>query len=186
MAMEQRTYGTEGIIIGRRNFGEADRVLTIFTKHHGKIRVTARGIRRTTSRKRGSLELFSYVRVFIARGKALDVLAEVEMKESFGEWRKDLTRVGVAYHLAEVVDRLTAENQENEEIFDLLVDAYQNLSMLDYWALHPYIQSFKVRLLEELGFLERGKPIPKNMDTYIEDLINSKLKTKKFLGQLKS
>lgn len=184
--MEQRTYATEGIIIGRRNYGEADRILTIFTKHFGKIRVTAKGIRRTTSRKRGSVELFSYVKVFIARGKVMDVLAEVEMKDTFSEWRKDLTRVGIAYHLAEVVDRLTAEHQENHQVFDLLVDAYENLNMLDYWALYPYTQSFKVRMLEELGFLERGKPIPKNMDTYIENLINSKLKTKKFLGQLKS
>jgi DNA repair protein RecO (recombination protein O) len=184
--MEQRTYATEGIIIGRKNYGEADRILTLYTKHYGKLRVSARGIRRTTSRKRGSVELFSYVKVFVARGKGLDVLAEVETKEDFNEWRKDLTRVGIAYHLAEVVDRLTVEHQDHEEVFSLLVDAYQNLNMLDYWALYPYTQSFKVRLLEELGFLERGKPIPKNMDTYIEDLINSKLKTKKFLSQLKS
>ena len=184
--MEQRTYAAEGIVIGRRNYGEADRILTLYTKHYGKLRVNARGIRKTTSRKRGSLELFTYVKVFIARGKGLEILAEVETKDNFNEWRKDLTRVGIAYHLAEVVDRLTVEHQDQEDVFDLLVDAYKNLNMLDYWALYPYTQSFKVRLLEELGFLERGKPIPKNMDIYIEDLINSKLKTKKFLVHLKS
>lgn len=184
--MQQRTYSTEGIIIGSRNYGEADRTISIFTKHFGKVRVSAKGVRKITSRKRGSLELFTFVKVFVARGKSLDVLAEVEVKDNFGEWRKDLTRVGVAYHLAEIVDRLNVEDQPHKEIYNLLVDAYSNLSMLDYWALFPYIQSFKVRVLEELGFLERNKPIPKNMDLYIEDLINGKLKTKKFLGFLKT
>lgn len=182
--MEQRTYSTEGVIIGRRNFGEADRTLTIFTKHYGKIRVLAKGVRKTTSRKRGSLELFSFVKIFVARGKGRDILAEVETKHDFSTWRKDLLRVGVAYHLSEIVDRLTPEHQEHRKVLDLLVEAYSNLSKLDYWALHPFIQLFKTQVLEELGFLERNKPIPKNIDVYIEDLINGNLKTRKFLLQL--
>lgn len=180
-----RTYSTEGIILLRKNFGEADRVLTIYTKHYGKLRVVARGIRRINSRKKGSLELFNWVKLFLARGRHLDVIAEVEAKNTFSSWRQNLTRVGVAYHLAEVVERLTPEGQDHQEIFGILADAYSTLHQLDYWAIYPFIQSFKVRLLEELGFLERGKPIPKNLDFYIEDLINSSLKTKKFLAQLK-
>lgn len=182
--MEQRTYSTEGVIIGRRNFGEADRTLTIFTKHFGKIRVLAKGVRKTTSRKRGSLELFSLVKIFVARGRARDILAEVETKNHFSAWRKDLLRVGVAYHLSEIVDRLTPEHQEHKKLLDLLVEAYSNLSNLDYWALHPFIQLFKVKVLEELGFLEKNNSVPKNIDSYIEDLINGNLKTRKFLLQL--
>lgn len=183
--MDQRTYSTEGIIIGRKNFGEADRLLIIFTKYHGKIRVIAKGIRRTTSRKRGSLELFTYAKIFVVKGKAMDILAEAETKQNFSSWRKDLMRVGVAYHLAEVVDRLTVEGEEHKEIFGMLLDAYTNLSTLDYWVIHPYIQSFKVKVLEELGFLVRDQDIPRNLDSYIEDLINGSLRTKKFLLQLK-
>ena len=183
-SVEQRSYGSEGIIIGRKNYGEADRLLTIFTKYHGKVRVVAKGIRRTTSRKRGSAELFNYVKMFLARGRGLDILTEIEIKKDYSNFRKDLLRVGVAYHLAEIVDRLTVEGQEHKEVFTLLEDAYSNLANLDYWALHPYIQSFKVRVLEELGFLERNREIPRNLDVYIEDLINGNLRTKKFLLQL--
>lgn len=182
--MEQRSYGSEGIIIGRKNYGEADRLLTIFTKYHGKVRVVAKGIRRTTSRKRGASELFNYVKVFLARGRGMDILTEIEIKKDYSSFRKDLLKVGVAYHLAEVVGRLTAEGQEHKAVFTLLEDAYANLAMLDYWALHPYIQSFKVRVLEELGFLVRDQEIPKNLDIYIEDLINGNLRTKKFLAQI--
>lgn len=182
--IQHKTYSTEGIIIGRRNYGEADRILTIFTKYHGKIRVVAKGVRKITSRKKGSLELFSYIKIFIAKGHSLDILTEVETKEAYSIWRKDLLRVGVAYHLAEIIDRLTVEGQEHKKIFELLQDAYTNLATLDYWMIYPYIQSFKVKILEDLGFLEREKEISKNLDIYIEDLINSSLRTKKFLLKL--
>lgn len=178
---KSRSYSTEGIILARKNFGEADRVLTIFTKRFGKIRAVAKGVRRITSRKKGSLELFNHTRLFLSRSRGLDIITEAETKHSFLTWRKDLARIGVAYHLSEVVERLTPEHQEHQEIFELLLDAYSNLQSLDYWAIYPFIQSFKVRLLEELGFLERGKPVGRNLDTYIEDLINGNLKTKKFL-----
>jgi DNA repair protein RecO (recombination protein O) len=182
--VDKRNYSSEGIILSRKNFGEADRLLTIFTKYHGKTRLVAKGIRRTSSRKRGSLELFAYVKFFAANGRNMDVLTEVEEKNNFSHWRTDLTLVAVAYHLAEVVERLTAEREEHKKVFELLLDAYENLEKLDYWAIYPYVQSFKVRILEELGFLERNMPEPKNLDVYIEDLINGKLKTRKFMAQI--
>lgn len=180
-----KTYSTEGIVLSRKNFGEADKILTIFTKFHGKLRVVARGVRRINSRKKSSLELFNHVRLFLVKGKNMDIVAEAEVKHNFTPWRKDLMRVGIAYHLSEVVNRLTPEQQEHREIFDLLIDAFSSLDQLDFWAIYPFVQSFKVRLLEELGFLERGKPVPKNLDIYIEDLINGNLKTKRFLATLR-
>lgn len=182
--MRERTYATEGIILARRNYGEADRILTIFSKHYGKMRVLAKGVRRPSSRKRGSLELFNHVRLFLAKGHNLDIITEAESKNIFSGWRKDLTKVAVAYHLAEVVARLTPEHQEHKEVFDSLQNAFSNLAGLDYWALYPFIQNFKVQVLEELGYLERNKPTPRNLDIYIEDLINGQLRTKRFLGTI--
>lgn len=115
----------------------------------------------------------------------MDIVTDVEVKNNFSSWRKDLTKVGVAYHLVEVVNKLTAEHQEHKEIFGLLVDSLNRLHETDYWKLHSLIQSFKVQVLEELGFLERGKPVPKNLDFYIEDLINGELRTRRFLSRLK-
>lgn len=171
--------------MARKNYGEADRLLTVFSKHYGKLRAVAKGIRRPTSRKKGSLELFSYVRLFLAKGRNLDIITDAEIKNNFSSWRKDLTKVGVAYHLSELVTRLSPEHQEHKEVFDLLLTSFQNLSDIDYWDLYSFIQSFKIRLLEELGFLERSKTEPKNLDFYIEDLINGQLKTKRFLKVLK-
>ncbi|MBI2007607.1 MAG: DNA repair protein RecO [Candidatus Blackburnbacteria bacterium] len=183
--MREKTYATEAVVLARRNYGEADRLLTVFSKHYGKLRVIAKGIRRPTSRKKGALELFSHVRLFIAKGRSIDIITDAEVKNSFLVWRKDLTKVGVAYHLTEVVTRLSPEHQEHKEVFDLLLACFQNLSDLDYWGLYPFIQSFKVRLLEELGYLERGKNPPSNLDSFIGDLINGELRTKRFLKVLK-
>ena len=55
-----RTHKTEGIIIKRRNYGEADRILTVFTKYNGKIQVKATGIRRIPSRRSAHVELLNY------------------------------------------------------------------------------------------------------------------------------
>lgn len=183
--MKSRTYATEAVILGRRNFGEADRILTVFSKHYGKLFVIAKGVRKPTSRKKSSLELFNYVKLFLAKGKNLDIVTEVEVKESFQDWRKDLVRVGVAYHLAEVTTRFSSEQQEHRDNFELLINSFRALSELDYWQLYPLIQSFKVNILENLGFLERKDSLPKNLDFFIEDLLNGELKTKRFLNVLK-
>lgn len=183
--MREKTYFTEAVVLARRNYGEADRLLTIFSKHYGKLRVVAKGIRRPTSRKKSDLELFNYVRLFLVKGKNLDIVTEVEMKDNFSGWRKDLVKIGIAYHLSELVTRLSPEHQEHREVFDLLISSFRGLSSLDYWGLYPFIQAFKTELLEELGYLERNKKTEENLDSFIEDLIHGELRTKRFLRVLK-
>ena len=114
------TYKTEAIVLSRRNFGEADKILTIFTKHYGKIRALAKGVRRMKSRKGGNVELFNQVSLVLAKGKNLDIITEVELKNSFRFWRQNLNRVGVAYYLVELVESLTPEGQANRFAYRLL------------------------------------------------------------------
>lgn len=179
--MREKTYSTEGVVLSRRNFGEADRLLTIFSKHYGKLKIIAKGVRKPFSRKRGALEIFTYARFMLARGRNMDIVTDVEIKNSFPDWRDNLLKVGVAYHLCEVTERLTVEQQEHKKTFALLIESLTALDKLDEWQLHTLAQTFKITALEELGFIERGKPTPKNVDAFIEELINSKLKTRKLL-----
>ncbi len=181
--MREKTYKAEAIILARRNIGEADRLLTVFSKHNGKLRIIAKGVRRPTSRKRGSLELFACVRLFLVKGKTFDIVTEVELKENFNSWRESLVRVGVAYHLAEVVSKLTREDQENKVVYGILFNAFSRLHIINYWQLHHFISEFKRQILVELGFLGRSKE-EKELDDYIEELTQSKLRTKRFLRSL--
>ncbi len=169
-----RCYKTEGIILKRTNFGEADKILTVYSVHYGKIKLLAKGIRKITSRKGGNLELFNWVGLLIAQGKNLDLVTEVETIKSFKNWRRDLKKVGLAYHFCELVDRLTAEGVPNREIFVLLTQTLTDLA--DF---KNKDQEFERKILEETGFWPRGKLIAENdYDGYIEKIIEKKLRSK--------
>ena len=82
--MRNRSYSTQAIILKRFNYGEADRILTLFTDKHGKITVIAKGVRKPQSRKRGHVELFNHIKAYIVNGKSLGILTEAETIHNFG------------------------------------------------------------------------------------------------------
>ncbi len=114
-------YKAEGVVLARRNLGEADRALTLLTREFGKLAVKAKAVRRTTSRLAGKLEPFTHARFLLARGRALDVVAQVEVLHSHGELRADLVRTGYAWLVAEMTDRLLPEAEPHPEVFARLV-----------------------------------------------------------------
>jgi len=178
-----RTYKTEGIILKRTNFGEADRILTIYTKHYGKIRAIAKGVRKITSRKGGNVEAFNHVSLFLARGRNLDIVTEAEVIESFKSWRKDLKKVGLAFYFCELVDKLTPDGQASRVVFELL---QESLGKIDKESLPELARSFEERLLEELGFgvPEALKRRPDSLKGYIESIIEKKINSPKILRRL--
>jgi len=145
-----RQYRTPAIVLKRMDLGEADRILTFYSRDHGKVRAVARGVRRGTSRSAGHLEPFTISQVQFAVGRELDVVAEVETLEAFRQIREDLVLTTHAYYLAEVVDLLTEERMENHAVFDVLVDALRQLSAA---ADHRLVLiGFHLRLLDALGY----------------------------------
>src|SRR5919198_573684 len=98
-----RLYTTEAIILRRVDFGEADRILTIMTPEMGKLRVIAKGARKITSRKAGHVELFTRVRLLLARGRNFDIVSQAETIEPYRPVRDDLLAEGLGW-LAESPD----------------------------------------------------------------------------------
>lgn len=178
-----KTFKTEGIILKRSNYGEADRILTIFTKHYGKIKVIAKGVRRISSRKGGNVEAFNQVSLFLVQGKNLDLVTEAEVVDSFRSWRKDLKKVGLAYYFCELVDKLTPEGQANRAVFELLLGYLKKLSFgLDY----RLVRSFEEELLGELGFgvPQAFKNTPGSLKSYIESIVEKKINSPKILVRI--
>lgn len=169
-----RTYKTEGIILKRVNFGEADRILTIFTKRYGKIKVIAKGVRKTTSKKGGFLELFNDVALFLSEGKNFDIITETEVINSFEKIRGNLRLVGRAFQIAEIADRLTAEREENQRVFELLRKSFQDLNR----GKREAVLSFEIELLKELGFGLPGDLSEKSVEAFIESIIEKRLISK--------
>lgn len=178
-----KTIKTEGIILKRINFSEADRILTIYTKHYGKIRVLAKGVRKTASRKGGNVEAFNLVALFLVKGKNLDLVSEAEVVNSFRSWRKNLRKVGVAYYFAEIVDKLTPDGQANQAVFSLLKGFLTRLGKENEFQL---VRPFEEQLLEELGFgvPEAVKRASGSLRGYIESIVERKINSPKILKQL--
>lgn len=169
-----RTYKTEGIILKRINYGEADRILTIYTKHYGKIKALAKGVRRITSRRGGNVELFNQTVLFLHKGRNLDILQEAQVISSFKDWRKNLKKVSTAYYFSELVDKLTPEAQANQQVFTLLE---RFLTKIGTASLPELTRSFEEALLRELGF-GVPKELKKNSQSlkdYIESITEKKL-----------
>lgn len=122
-----KTFKVEGIVIKRRNFGEADKILTVLTKQNGKIHVKASGIRRIPSRRSAHVELLNLSVLSLYRGRNYPVLTEAQTLDSFAPLKEDFDAIGKAYHLCELVDSLCPENQENIDVFYLLKKELEGL-----------------------------------------------------------
>jgi len=146
----ERLYRTEAIILKRRDFGEADRLLTLYTPGLGKIRAVAKGIRKPTSRKSGHLEPFTHSQLLIAKGRELDIITQAETIHPFISLREDLLRTTYAYYVAELVDRFVEEGVENRSLFDLLLATLGRLGEEDDLALAA--RFFELHLLALVGY----------------------------------
>src|SRR5262245_10066057 len=111
MPRPERSFRTQAIILKRRDFGEADRVVTILTPNHGKLDVVAKGARKPTSHKTGHVELFTRADMLIHHGRGLDIIAQVEMVAPYMALREDLSRGAYASYAAELLDRFAAEGE---------------------------------------------------------------------------
>lgn len=170
--VKPRTYKTEAVILKRINFSEADKILTLFSKHYGKVGAIAKGIRKLTSRKAASLELFNRTVVFLVKGRNLDIVTEAEVIDGFGEIRNDLLKTGFAYGLCELVDRLTVFEQVHGDIYNLLVKGLKEINRSEFEE--KELLKFKLDLLEMTGF-GFPKKDEKLIDDYIEEITEKKL-----------
>lgn len=179
-----KNWSFEGIVIKRTNLGEADRILSVFSKDHGKMALLARGVRKISSRRAGSIELFNLIRGQAIVGKnGLHVLGEVEIVHSFASWRKYLGRVTLAYQLCEVVDKLTGDDQPHPRVFQILRMALLHLGSLgDNWKVQ--MDSWLIEILVDLGFWSDGHKLEQDVFEYVESLVSRRMYSKDFLLKL--
>jgi len=118
-----RTYQTEAIIIKKTKLREADRILTLYTPHLGKIQAVARGVRRPRSKLAGHLELLTHSMVSLARGRNLDTVIGSQTINSFLPLKSDLWLTSCALYVIELINQFTADQDENYPLFQVLLEA---------------------------------------------------------------
>ena len=100
-------YRDEGVVLRTSKLGEADRIITILTRGHGKIRAVAKGVRRTKSRFGARLEPFMRVDVLIAEGRSLDVVSQAEAVAAYGApIAADYAAYEAANVIVETIDKM--------------------------------------------------------------------------------
>lgn len=147
-----RTFSSEGIILKRVDFGEADRLVTIFTKNKGKITSLAKGIRRIGSRRSGNVELLNRAKLSFAQSKSLPILTEAESVQTFSRLKEDLKKVGLAYYLIELVDQFFHDGQESYKTYNLLSEALSFINELEMEKAEIIVRAFELKLLSIVGY----------------------------------
>lgn len=118
---------TTGIILGRTDFGEADRIITVLTPDHGKLRLMAKGVRRVKSKLAGGIELFSTSNITFIEGRGdIGTLISSRLIKHYGKIVSDITRVQLGYDLLKQLNKNTADHPE-DEYYHLLENAFAAL-----------------------------------------------------------
>lgn len=165
--MKPRSYSSEGIVMARRDFGEADRILVIYTKNYGRISFIAKGVRRPKSRKRGHIEVFNHLRFQAAAGHGLDIMTEAEVINDFKNIRSSLNKISLAYYVVEVVSKITHESEPNPELFEYLLNTLTKLSKVS--KLKDLRIKFVSDLLVMMGYWPEDKKLV-NPDDVLEEV----------------
>lgn len=173
--MTPRSFSTEGVILSRKNYGEADRLLLIFSRSYGKMFLLAKGVRKPKSRKRGHIEIFSKVKYSFTKNDHFILMNEVELIDAYVGIRQNLKKTALAYYMVELVSKILEEGESHDEVYEILLKYFRVLQK--YTKLKKLRWSFIYEILVSLGYW----PMDKQMDdpdriieSVLERGINSK------------
>lgn len=167
-----KRYADEAVVLSRRDFGESDRILSVYSKNHGKLSLIAKGIKKLKSRKRGHLEVFSLIKFSASESKGIDIMTEAEAISNFESIRKDLRKITVAYYFVEIINKINKEGEKNTALYELLVKFLGLLEETN--ALKRLRLEFAYKTLVLLGYWPEGKELDE-ADKELERAIERKL-----------
>jgi DNA repair protein RecO (recombination protein O) len=142
-------YRDEGVVLRAIKLGEADRIVTIFTQGHGKIRAVAKGIRKTTSKFGARLEPTSRVALQCYKGRELDIVTQAETLDANRGLREEYALLTHAVPMLEAVDQVAQEREANPALYRMLTGALHTLAVSHNPLVTP---AFFWKLLSLEGF----------------------------------
>ena len=146
-------FRDQGVVLRTIRLGEADRIVTLMTEQHGKVRAVAKGVRRTGSKFGSRLEPLSHVAFLGWQGRGdLDIVNQVEVIDTFRPVREDLDRMTSAMSMLEVVDQVGQERHANPRLYTMVVGALTALAGHDSVMVAP---AFFLKVLA----LEGSEPV---------------------------
>ena len=150
MTTRIHSFRLEAVVLRHNDWGEADRLLGLFSLEMGKLRALAKGVRRTRSRKAGHLEPFTRAQLLLAQGRDMLMVTQADTLDAYLPLRDSLLLASYAAYVIELLDRFTYEEGENRGLYRLLVETLERLCVSASPDL--VVRYYEVRLLDLLGF----------------------------------
>ena len=148
---EFRSFRASAVVVRHTDWGEADRLLTLYTREQGMVKALAKGARKINSRKAGHLQPFTHVTVQLAKGRDLLIVTQAETVDAFLPLHDNLVKTGYAAYIVELLYRFSYEEEGgNPSLFKLLVDTLGRIEKEDE-AWLP-VRYYEMRLLDIVGF----------------------------------
>ena len=165
-----KQFNTVGIVLGRVNYGESDRILSVLTEDYGKIQLIAKGIRKSNSKLAGSVELFSETNLSYIKGKGeINTLVSARLIKHYDNIIKDLAKTQWAYSVLKLVNS-SIETSSGEDLYELLKETLIALDN-DKIALDIIETWFILNFLNILGH-GLNLSVSQKVDNYRFDLSN--------------
>lgn len=143
---------TEGLVLKAKNYGEADKIYTIFTKDLGKISAIAKGVRKISSKRAGSLDLLNHIRFAFSEGKGMPLITEVSSLNSFIGAKKSFEDSKICFCVIELIDKFMQEEEVNLEVYDLALEVLEKLGKTKDAGRRLLLVYFEYKLLVLLGY----------------------------------
>ena len=146
-------YRDEGVVLRTQKLGEADRIVTVLTREHGRVRAVAKGVRRTNSKFGARLEPFSHVDIQFHTGRSLDIVTQVESLSSYGaNLAANYSSYTAGTAMLETAERLTdVEKEPAVQQYLLLVGGLRALAAGDHGA-GSVLDAYLLRSLAVAGY----------------------------------
>jgi DNA repair protein RecO (recombination protein O) len=146
-----RTYRTEGLVLKKVPFGEADLMLTLYTREAGKLRAVAKGARRSRSKLVGHFEPLTLTGLSLARGRNLDIVTQAQAVENFAQIKSNLRALSKGLYVAELVEGFGSEEHPNLALYELTLETLEAIGQDPDRDLP--LRYFELRLLQASGFM---------------------------------
>ena len=144
---------TEAVVLKVDNYRESSKLLTLFTRTHGKIRCIAKGVRKPEAKWGGTLQSMACLNIifYYKENRNLNLISNAEYKYSNSNLYKNYEKLNIGYRIIEIVNKTTTDYHENQELFELLTLALRKLN----YATKNYVNvlfKFEFDLAKILGF----------------------------------
>jgi DNA repair protein RecO (recombination protein O) len=147
----QRSVRVEAVVLRHSDWGEADRLVWLYSLEMGKVRASAKGARKLRSRKAGHIEPLTQTSLLLARGREMPIITQAETINAFMPLHEDLSGMTYGSYVVELLDRFTFDEDVNPTLYHLLVDTLERLAATPEQR-DMVVRYYELRLLDLAGF----------------------------------